>query len=79
MNNKEYKKAVEDLNLYSHHYYVLDDPITTDEVYDKLYHEVVNYEENNLQDLLTNSPTQRVGDAVADGFIKLNIYLACGL
>jgi DNA ligase (NAD+) len=70
MNLQEYKKAVEDLNLYSHHYYVLDDPITTDEIYDKLYHEVVGFEENNPQELLKNSPTQRVGDIVADGFTK---------
>jgi len=70
MKIQEYKKAVEQLNLYSHHYYVLDDPITTDEVYDKLYHEVVEYEQNNPQDLLKNSPTQRVGDAIADGFTK---------
>lgn len=66
----DYKKAVEELNLYSHHYYVLDDPITTDEVYDKLYHEVVAYEESNPQDVLKNSPTLRVGDVVRDGFSK---------
>ena len=70
MKIQEYKKAVEQLNLYSHHYYVLDDPITTDEVYDKLYHEVVEYEQNNPQDLLSDSPTQRVGDVIADGFTK---------
>jgi DNA ligase (NAD+) len=45
MNKNEYKQAVEKLNLYARHYYVLDDPITTDEVYDKLYHEVLSYEE----------------------------------
>jgi len=70
MNLQEYKQAVEDLNLYSHHYYVLDDPITTDEVYDKLYHVVVEYEEKNPSDLLLNSPTQRVGDEVREGFTK---------
>ena len=70
MNLQEYKKAVEDLNLYSHNYYVLDDPITTDDVYDKLYHEVVSFEEVNPKELLTNSPTQRVGDVIADGFTK---------
>lgn len=66
----DYKKAVEELNLYSHHYYVLDDPITTDEVYDKLYHKVVAYEESNPQDVLKNSPTLRVGDVIRDGFSK---------
>ncbi len=70
MNLQEYIKAVEDLNLYSHHYYVLDDPITTDEVYDKIYHKVVDYEENNPNELLANSPTQRVGDMVSAGFTK---------
>ncbi|PHQ91540.1 MAG: DNA ligase (NAD(+)) LigA [Sulfurimonas sp.] len=66
----DYKKAVEELNLYSHHYYVLDDPITTDELYDKLYHEVVEYEEKNSDKILQNSPTLRVGDVVRDGFSK---------
>ncbi|SMP87376.1 DNA ligase (NAD+) [Epsilonproteobacteria bacterium SCGC AD-308-O04] len=70
MNFDDYKKAVEKLNLYSHHYYVLDDPLTTDEVYDKLYHEVVEYEISNHDKILQNSPTQRVGDVVSDGFVK---------
>lgn len=70
MNLNDYKKAVELLNLYSYHYYVLDDPITTDEVYDKLYHEVLEYEEDHKEDVLSSSPTQRVGDTVSDGFSK---------
>lgn len=70
MNLNDYKKAVELLNLYSYHYYVLDDPITTDEVYDKLYHEVLEYEEHHKEDVLSSSPTQRVGDTVSDGFSK---------
>ena len=70
MNLEQYKKAVELLNLYSYHYYVQDNPITTDEVYDKLYHEVLEYEENHEDDILKESPTQRVGDVVSDGFYK---------
>ncbi len=70
MNYEDYKKAVAQLNLYSHHYYVLDDPLTTDEVYDKLYHEVLEYEESNPDKVLKNSPTLRVGDVIADGFTK---------
>ena len=72
MNKKEYINAVEKLNLWAYHYYVLDDPIMTDEGYDKLYHEIVEYEDENPQDLLKNSPTQRVGDVVSDGFTKAN-------
>ncbi|MBE0513330.1 NAD-dependent DNA ligase LigA [Sulfurimonas sp.] len=70
MNKEQYIKAVELLNLYSYHYYVLDDPITTDEVYDKLYHEVLEYEERHVEDILPSSPTQRVGDTVSEGFSK---------
>lgn len=70
MNFEQYKKAVELLNLYSYHYYLLDDAITTDEVYDKLYHEVLEYEINHKEDVLKNSPTQRVGDAISEGFVK---------
>ncbi|MFA5454350.1 MAG: NAD-dependent DNA ligase LigA [Sulfurimonas sp.] len=70
MNLNDYKEAIEKLNLYSYHYYVLDDPITTDEVYDKLYHEVLEYEEYHKEDVLSSSPTQRVGDTVSDGFSK---------
>ena len=72
MNKEEYINAVEKLNFYSHHYYVLDDPLTTDEVYDKLYHEVVEYEEANSKEILENSPTQRVGDVISTGFTKEN-------
>ncbi|CAI6144389.1 MAG: DNA ligase [uncultured Sulfurimonas sp.] len=70
MNNTEYKQAMQTLNLWSKHYYVLDDPITTDEVYDKLYHKVVEYEESNPNELDKNSPTQRVGDMISEGFTK---------
>ncbi len=70
MNNTEYNEAIEKLNLWSKHYYVLDDPITTDEVYDKLYHEVVEYEELNPKEMQENSPTQRVGDMISEGFTK---------
>lgn len=70
MNLQKYIKTIEELNLYAYHYYVLDDPITTDEVYDKLYHEVVDFEEKNPDKILKNSPTLRVGDKVSEGFTK---------
>jgi len=70
MTQQEYQKAVEKLNKYAYHYYVLDDAIATDEEYDTLYHKVLEYEKQNPQDILKNSPTQRVGDVVSEGFIK---------
>jgi len=70
MKKEEYLQSIEKLNLYAKHYYVLDDPITTDDVYDRLYHEVLEYEEQNPNELASNSPTQRVGDVVSEGFTK---------
>ncbi len=70
MTNEQYKKAIELLNVYAYHYYVLDDPITTDEVYDKLYHEVLAYEEDFPKNTLKESPTQRVGDIPLEAFKK---------
>jgi len=70
MKKEEYLQSIEKLNLYAKHYYVLDDPLTTDDVYDRLYHEVLEYEEQNPSELVENSPTQRVGDMVSEGFTK---------
>ncbi len=67
-----YKDSIELLNKWANAYYVLDNPIATDEEYDKLYHEVLEYEHNNPNDVLPYSPTQRVGDIVLDGFQKAN-------
>ncbi len=70
MTKEAYKKAVEQLNIYAYHYYVLDDPITTDEVYDTLYHEVVAFEAAHPDAIASDSPTQRVGDVVLGTFSK---------
>ncbi len=70
MTYEEYKKSVELLNKYAYHYYVLDNPIATDEEYDTLYREVEEYEKKHPEKILKNSPTQRVGDRIAEGFEK---------
>jgi DNA ligase (NAD+) len=70
MTQQEYKKAVKQLNKYAYHYYVLDDILTTDEEYDRLYHDVVAYEDAHPEQLLKESPTQRVGDVPLDAFSK---------
>jgi len=70
MTHTQYLENIKTLNKYAHYYYVLDDPITTDEVYDVLYHEVLAYEEENPEKTEMNSPTQRVGDIISEGFNK---------
>lgn len=70
MTYESYLENIKLLNKYSYYYYVLDDPLTTDEVYDKLYHEVLEFEENNPEKVVSYSPTQRVGDVISEGFSK---------
>jgi DNA ligase (NAD+) len=70
MTQTEYQNAVKQLQKYSYHYYVLDDPITTDEEYDILYHQVVAYEAEHHDEIIIDSPTQRVGDVPQDKFDK---------
>jgi len=70
MTHTEYQNAVELLKKQSYHYYVLDDPITTDEEYDILYHRVVAYERAHPEHILPDSPTQRVGDMPQEKFEK---------
>jgi len=66
----EYKEAVEKLKRWAYAYYVLDDPEVSDEVYDKLYKEVREYEKKHPQQIDYTSPTQRVGGEVAKEFKK---------
>lgn len=54
------QELIEKLNNYAYHYYVLDDPIVSDIEYDRLYDELVRIEAET-GDVLTNSPTRRVG------------------
>jgi DNA ligase (NAD+) len=70
MTQTDYKTAVKQLQKYSYNYYVLDDPITTDEEYDILYHQVVAYESEHPSEIIPDSPTQRVGDVPQDKFDK---------
>ncbi len=70
MTKEQYRENVALLNKYAHYYYVLDDPLTTDDVYDRLYHEVLAFEEKNPTDVLKESPTQRVGGTPLDKFTK---------
>jgi DNA ligase (NAD+) len=59
---------VDQVTEHNHRYHVLDAPVISDAEYDALMRELRQLEEN-YPDLRTpDSPTQRVGDAVAAGF-----------
>ena len=70
MINKEYLEKIDILKKWAHAYYVNDNPIATDEEYDKLYHEVLDYETANPDAIVEDSPTKRVGGVVRDEFSK---------
>ncbi len=70
MTHEEYLKNVQTLKQWAYAYYVEDNPIATDEEYDKLYHEVLEYETRHPDQLAPDSPTQRVGGVVRDEFTK---------
>ncbi|MCC5889155.1 MAG: NAD-dependent DNA ligase LigA [Alkalibacterium sp.] len=59
------------LDQYSHEYYVLDSPTVPDEHYDELYNELKAIEEKYPQLIQNDSPTQRVGGALLEGFEKV--------
>lgn len=66
---QQLEKMVADLNKYSYYYHVLDKPIVSDADYDKLYYKLVDLEKQTGI-ILPDSPTQRVGDMVKEGFKK---------
>ena len=59
------------LNRAGHAYYVLDAPVMEDAVYDRLYRELLELEQNHPDLQRSDSPTQRVGGAPAEGFTSV--------
>ncbi|MGK7954732.1 MAG: NAD-dependent DNA ligase LigA [Crocosphaera sp.] len=55
----------------SYAYYVLDQPIMEDAIYDQLYRELNRLEKEYPQLVTTDSPTQRVGDQPASQFVSV--------
>jgi DNA ligase (NAD+) len=69
------RKRIEELrqiiNYHSHRYYVEDNPEISDYEYDKLYHELLELENQNPHLITPDSPTQRVGGQAGDAFSKV--------
>ncbi|MFQ3680300.1 MAG: NAD-dependent DNA ligase LigA [Pseudanabaenaceae cyanobacterium] len=59
------------LHRADHAYYVLQAPILSDEVYDRLYRELQNLEQTYPELLTLDSPTQRIGTAPAAEFVTV--------
>ena len=59
------------INQYSYEYHVLDTSSVSDAVYDGLFNELKQLEAANPEIITTDSPTQRVGNELKDGFNKV--------
>lgn len=59
------------LNKYNYEYYVQDTPTVTDQEYDRLMEELIRIEQANPAWITTDSPSQRVGGEVLEGFKKV--------
>jgi DNA ligase (NAD+) len=57
-----------ELDEHNYRYYVLSDPVVSDAEYDRLLSELQALEERYPELITSDSPTQRVGAAPADGF-----------
>ncbi len=63
------------LNYHSHHYYVLDAPEIPDVEYDKLFRQLESLESQYPELVTLDSPTQRVGGQILDGFKQVTHQL----
>ena len=82
MESKAAEKRIQELTAlldqYSYEYYVLDAPTIEDYQYDKLYHELLDLEEQYPQFVQPNSPTHRVGGAIYNTFAQVEHQVPMG-
>ena len=82
MESKAAEKRIQELTAlldqYSYEYYVLDAPTIEDYQYDKLYHELLDLEEQYPQFVQPNSPTHRVGGAIYNTFAQVEHQIPMG-
>ena len=61
----------EKLRYHAHRYYVLDDPIISDGEYDRMFRELLDFEEQFPELVTTDSPSLRVGGTPLDRFAEV--------
>lgn len=59
------------INQCNKDYYVHDDPVLTDDVYNSMFKELVSLEKQNPELIISESPTQKVGSAPVTAFKKV--------
>ncbi len=69
---QEYKQLCETINYHNYLYNTLDQPIISDFDYDQLFNRLKEIEKNHPDWVTADSPSQRVGSAPLDRFVKVN-------
>jgi len=64
----DYEALKKEIAYHSHRYYVLDDPEITDAEYDRLMRTLLDYERENPDKVTADSPSQKIGGTVLEGF-----------
>ncbi|MFS8082877.1 MAG: NAD-dependent DNA ligase LigA [Ginsengibacter sp.] len=74
-----HKKDIDDVNalrevlrFHEHRYYVLNEPLISDEEYDRIYKKLEKFEKSNPDCITADSPTQRVGTSLNTEFKTVN-------
>ena len=76
MDYREEMKQLRDfLNQQSYLYYVLDAPVIPDYEYDRLNRRLEELEAEHPEEITPDSPTQRVGDKILEGFETYVLFL----
>ncbi len=68
---ERYLELIKIIKEADYNYHTLDNPMITDQEYDKYFRELKKIEEDHPELIKEDSPTQRVGDKVSDQFAKV--------
>ncbi|WP_121957514.1 NAD-dependent DNA ligase LigA [Petrotoga sp. 9PWA.NaAc.5.4] len=68
---KRYEQLKAEIEEHNYRYYVLADPIISDQEYDKLFRELLEIEKKYPELKAPDSPSQRIGGTVLEGFNKV--------
>lgn len=66
--NAQYEQLKQEAAYHAHRYYVLDDPVISDGDYDNLFRRLQTFEQDHPDLVTSDSPTQRVGGPLLNGF-----------
>lgn len=67
----EYESLKEQITYHSHRYYVLDNPLITDEEYDIMMRRLLEIEALHPEWITPDSPSQKIGGTILDGFTQV--------